>query len=155
MTRSSRSSSSASHRTALAFDFGLRSIGVATGQTRTGTATPLTHLRARDGVPDWDAVARLLETWKPDVVVVGLPLDMDGSESEMCRRAQRFGRRIKGRFGHTVEFQDERLSSREAWDRLPMDSKRSDTHGVAAQVILEDWLTAELDRRTAEPRTLD
>lgn len=130
-------------RSALAFDFGLRWIGVATGQTQTYTATPLSRLAAREGVPDWRHVAALLETWQPDVVVVGLPLNMDGSDSDICRRARRFGRRIAGRFGQIVEFQDERLSSREAHERLPEGSHHTDSHMVAAQVILEDWLNAQ------------
>lgn len=131
------------HRTALGFDYGLRWIGVATGQTATGTATPLTRVPARDGTPDWERIGTLLETWKPDVVVVGLPLNMDGSESEMCRRARRFGRRLAGRFGQIVEFQDERLSSREAMERVAAGTRREAAHGVAAQVILEDWLAAQ------------
>lgn len=127
-------------RSALAFDFGLRWIGVATGQTLTRTATPLSKLPAKDGVPDWNAIGKLLDTWQPDVVVVGLPLNMDGSDSEICRRAKRFGHRIAGRFSCTVEFQDERLSSREAHERLPPGTAPSESHRVAAQVILEDWL---------------
>ncbi len=130
-------------RSALAFDFGLRWIGVATGQTQTRTATPLSKLAARDGVPDWNAIGKLLDTWQPDVVVVGLPMNMDGSDSEICRRARRFGHRIAGRFRCTVEFQDERLTTREAYDRLAPGSAPSASHQVAAQVILEDWLAQQ------------
>ena len=130
-------------RSALAFDFGLRWIGVATGQTQTHTATPRGKLAAKDGVPDWTAIGKLLETWQPDVVVVGLPLNMDGSDSEICRRARRFGHRVAGRFDCTVEFQDERLSSREAHERLPAGTAPSESHQIAAQVILEDWLAQQ------------
>lgn len=127
----------------LGFDYGLRWIGVATGQTTTGTATPLTRLGAREGVPDWEAVKKLLETWQPDLIVIGLPLNMDGSESELCVRAQRFGRRLSGRFGAKVEFQDERLTTREAYDRMASKPRREADHAIAAQVILEDWLAAQ------------
>lgn len=127
-------------RGALAFDWGLAHIGVAVGQTATLTATPLTHLKAREGIPDWDTIGRLIEEWKPDVVVVGLPLNLDGNEGELAPRARKFGRRLAGRFGCTVEFQDERLSSREAYTRTEAGDDPDDLHAIAAQVILEDWL---------------
>lgn len=123
----------------LGFDYGLRWIGVATGQTTTGTATPLTRLGAREGVPNWEAVGQLLDTWQPDLIVIGLPLNMDGSESELCVRAERFGRRLTGRFGARVVFQDERLTTREAYARMAGKPGREADHAIAAQVILEDW----------------
>lgn len=128
----------------LGFDYGLRSIGVATGQTTTGTATPLVRLAAREGIPDWDAVRKLLDTWQPDLIVIGLPLNMDGSESDLCVRAERFGRRLTGRFGAKVVFQDERLTTREAYDRMAGKPRRDADHAIAAQVILEDWLAARV-----------
>lgn len=127
----------------LGFDYGLRWIGVATGQTTTGTATPLTRLSAREGVPDWEVVRKLLDSWQPDLIVIGLPLNMDGSESELCVRARRFGRRLTGRFGAKVAFQDERLTTREAYDRMAGRPGREADHAIAAQVILEDWLAAQ------------
>ena len=72
-------------RTLLGFDYGLERIGVAVGQELTGTATALITVRANDGKPDWDAISRLFEEWQPDDVVIGLPLNMDGSESELSR----------------------------------------------------------------------
>ncbi|HSG88352.1 MAG TPA: Holliday junction resolvase RuvX [Pseudomonadales bacterium] len=131
------------HRTAVAFDWGLRSIGTAVGQTLTKTARPLQTLPARDGIPNWDAVNLLLEEWRPDVVVVGLPLELDGTESEFCASVRRFGRRIAGRFGHIVEFQDERHSTQEARARATENAHRRELHDLAAQVILEDWLRAQ------------
>ena len=65
--------------TLLAFDFGTKSIGVAVGQRITGTARPLTALKANDGTPDWNLIERLLKEWQPDDVIVGLPLNMDGT----------------------------------------------------------------------------
>lgn len=127
-------------RRALAFDWGLRHIGVAAGQTRTGTAQPVTTLKAKDGIPDWERLGALLDEWDPDVVVVGLPLDLDGSDGEMCPGARRFGRRIAGRFSRIVEFQDERLTTREAFSR---GAGHKDTHDLAATIILEDWLRAQ------------
>ncbi len=73
--------------TLLAFDFGTKSIGVAVGQRITGTARPLTALKANDGTPDWNLIERLLKEWQPDDVIVGLPLNMDGTEQPLTARA--------------------------------------------------------------------
>jgi len=140
-------------QTALAFDWGLVHIGVATGQTASRTASPLTHLAARDGIPDWDAIARLLTQWWPDVVVVGLPTDLDGSEGSLAPLARKFGRRIAGRFGCTVEFQDERLTTREAYARTRPGDDPDALHAIAAQVILEDWLSARTTPSSTTPST--
>ncbi len=132
--------------TLLAFDYGLRHIGVACGQTITGTASPLPVLKARDGVPNWAVVAALLEEWRPQRLLVGLPLNMDDSESELSERARKFAARLHGRFGLPVELVDERLSSFAAkgevmargeqrnYGRQPVDS-------IAARIILETWLS--------------
>lgn len=139
----------AAPQTLLGFDFGQRRIGVAVGQRITGTATALTTLTARDGQPDWTQIAHLLETWRPDALVVGLPLHLDGTASEVTHAAQRFARRLEGRFHLPVFLHDERLSShtaeqwlREHAGRLPGSGA---TDRVAAQVILQDWLDSQGD----------
>ena len=81
-------------RTVLAFDFGTKSIGVAVGQEITGTASPLAALKARDGIPDWNVIEKLYEEWQPQLVVVGLPLNMDGTEQEVTQRAKKFANRL-------------------------------------------------------------
>lgn len=136
-------------QTLLGFDFGMRRIGVAVGQHVTGTATALTTLAARDGQPDWTQIAQLIEDWRPDALVVGLPLQLDGTASDLTRAAQRFARRLEGRFRLPVFLHDERLSSHaaERWVRehagkLP-DSGTTDR--VAAQIILQDWLDSQGD----------
>jgi len=131
-------------RTVLAFDFGLRRIGVAAGNALLRTAQPLKVLHARDGVPDWEAVAGLVGEWRPDLLLVGDPLNMDGSDSELCARARRFARRLHGRTGVAVELVDERLSSREAREMLRSGEGRRRTalDAMAAQVILQTWLAA-------------
>src|SRR5690625_959735 len=96
---------------ALSFDYGTRTIGVAVGQSVTGSATPLAPLPARDGGPRWESVAALLDEWQPRLLVVGQPLNMDGTESELSQRAARFARRLEGRFRLPVRLVDERLSS--------------------------------------------
>ncbi len=130
--------------TALAFDFGLRSIGVAYGQSLTGTAKPLTPLKAKDGIPNWDTIQQLLKEWRPNILVIGLPLNMDDSESELSRRARKFGNRLHGRFGIDITFMDERLSSFAAKQDAKAqghkgDYKKQPIDSFAAQMILEDW----------------
>lgn len=100
--------------TVLAFDFGTRQIGLASGQTITATASPQANLPARDGVPDWEHLEALIREWRPALLLVGLPLNMDGSESALCARARKFARRLHGRTGKPVLMVDERLSTHEA-----------------------------------------
>ena len=102
----------------LGFDFGLRRIGIATGNTRTGTSQGLSTVRAKSGLPDWSQIEQLMEQWLPAKLVVGLPLNMDGSESAMSARARKFGERVRRRFGLDVVFVDERLSTAEAEHQL-------------------------------------
>lgn len=132
----------------LGFDYGTRQIGVAVGQTLTASASPLRELRARDGIPDWEEIAALLREWRPDALVVGLPLNMDGTPSDMSARAEKFARRLNGRFNLPVHTHDERLTTYEAkGERLR--SGQSDgfrtrpVDALAAALLLEGWLTAQ------------
>jgi putative Holliday junction resolvase len=129
-------------RVLLGFDFGSKRIGVAVGQELTGTARELLTLNNRNGAPDWDAITRLLEEWRPDALVVGLPLNLDGSEHEVSRMAKRFGNRLRGRYNLPVFTIDERLSSSEAESLLAEQGRfdRADVDKVAARLILESWL---------------
>jgi putative Holliday junction resolvase len=133
-----------SSMTLLAFDFGTKSIGVAVGQQLTGTARPLTALKAQDGVPDWTQIERLLQEWQPQQVVVGLPLNMDGSEQPLTARARKFANRLHGRFGVQVVLHDERLSTVEARaDLFARGGYKALTKGsvdsLSAVIILESW----------------
>ncbi|MCW8919020.1 MAG: Holliday junction resolvase RuvX [Gammaproteobacteria bacterium] len=131
-------------RTLLGFDFGTRRIGVAVGQELTRTATALVTLTSRDGGPDWAAIGRLIEEWQPAALVVGLPLNLDGSESESSRLARRFGNRLAGRYNLPVFTVDERLSSSEAEALLAERGRfdKADIDKLAAQLILQGWLEA-------------
>ncbi|CAN0602345.1 Holliday junction resolvase RuvX [Marinobacter goseongensis] len=134
----------AGNQRVMAFDFGTRRIGVATGQQMLGTGQPQAMIPARDGIPDWEVIARLLAEWQPDLVVVGLPLNMDDSENDMCARARKFGKRLHGRFHVPVEMVDERLTSFEAKGEVMASGGSRDfgRHGVddrAAVLILETW----------------
>ena len=124
----------------LGFDYGRRRIGVAVGQTVTGTATALATLAAREGQPDWDAVTALIEQWQPSALVVGLPLQLDGTEGESSQQARRFARRLEGRYKRPVHLMDERLSSRTAEQHRSRQDPRQGLDALAAQVILQDWL---------------
>ena len=133
------------HETIIAIDFGLRNIGVAVGNTLSLTSRPLAILQARGGVPDWDALSSIFDEWRPDRILVGNPLNMDDSESDMGRQAARFARRIEGRFGLTVTLVDERLSSREAKANALAAGHRGDFASIpvddeAAAIILATWL---------------
>lgn len=131
-------------RTILAFDYGTRNIGLAVGQEFSCSAQELSPLKARDGIPDWNQVARVINEWQPALLLVGLPLNMDGSDSEFGQRARKFGNRLHGRFGLAVEMVDERLTTFSAkgeamarghggnYREAPVDS-------IAARLILESW----------------
>jgi putative Holliday junction resolvase len=125
--------------TVLAFDFGLRNIGVATGQAITRTASEIATVRARDGVPDWNTVDALVRQWEPDALLVGLPLNMDDTESEMSTRAKSFARKLRSRYRLTVELVDERLTSFEA---RGISDEIDTQHAIAARLIAETYLNA-------------
>ena len=128
---------------ALAFDYGTQRIGVAFGQSLTGTATAIKVLKARDGIPNWSEIESLIQEWSPDLFVVGLPYNLDGSDSALMLRAIKFGNRLNGRFGKPCYGMDERLSSLEAAERVnEADSgakKKAAIDDIAAQIILENW----------------
>jgi len=137
-----------SPRTFLGFDHGMKNIGVAVGQELTQTASPLTVIKARDGIPNWDEIEALIVQWQPERLIVGLPLNMDGTEQAMTRVARKFGNRLKGRFNIAVEWQDERLSTYEALEVLGVHSKlqakkRDDVDRISAQLILQSWLNQQ------------
>ncbi len=127
--------------TLIAFDFGERRIGVAVGQSITGSASPLCTLDRRLGnEPNWPEIEAIVRAWKPKAAIVGLPLNMDGSEQRLGTLARRFAQRLHERTGLTVHLCDERLTTREAWERLiEGGSRRHGPDPVAAQIILESW----------------
>ena len=137
--------------TVLAFDFGLKNIGVAYGQSLIGTTKALKPLKARDGIPDWKLIEGLLQEWKPEQLIVGLPLNMDDSESEMSHLARKFGHRLHGRFKLPVEMVDERLSTAEAKSFAREQGhkgnyKDSPVDSFAAEAILGFWLSTLKDQ---------
>ena len=131
--------------TVLAYDFGTRHIGMAVGQTLTHSARPLAVLAAKDGQPDWAEVLKHITEWRPGLLVVGLPLNIDGTESPFCQRARKFARRLQGRSGCKVIMYDERLSTREAKSETKIaqssrNYRESPVDAMAACLILQSWL---------------
>ncbi len=136
-------------RSALAFDFGVKSIGVASGNEITGKASPVTAVKARDGIPDSDCLDRVFREWQPDYVVVGLPLNMDGTYQDLTCRARKFGNRLSNRYRLPVFFKDERLTTKEARAELfaaggyrSLDKGAVDA--LSAVYILEGYFQEEL-----------
>jgi putative Holliday junction resolvase len=129
----------------LGFDFGERRIGVATGQTITLSASPLTTLNAIDNHPDWISIETIIKEWNPSALVVGIPSYLDGSASDMTRKAERFCRQLEGRFQLPVHRINESLTSFEAEQHL-REKKKSTQHNkqeidrMAAAIILQSWL---------------
>lgn len=133
--------------TILAFDFGLRRIGVAVGQQVTQSANPLTVIKNGDTGPDWDAIAALVEDWQPARLVVGMPMNADGSPCEIATKVRKFIEEL-GRFGRPVETEDERFSSLEAEELLKSERaaglrgriSKEMIDSAAATLIAERWL---------------
>ena len=132
----------------LAFDYGTRRIGIASGDTLTRTARALTTLEWNDGVP-WTAIGKLVREYQPAQFVVGLPWNMDGTPTLLTETSRAFAAELKARYDKPVALVDERLSSREA-ESLLRDArasgmkKRRNTHAdvdmIAARILLEQWL---------------
>lgn len=130
---------------AMAFDFGLRRIGVAFGNSVTKTTTPLSVLYAKNGTPtDWTIIDALIEEWQPHQLVVGLPLNMDGSEQSLVAQVKIFAQQLEARYHKPVALFDERLSTIAARERMfeqggykAIHKQRMDS--IAAQIILESW----------------
>ncbi|PKL95205.1 MAG: Holliday junction resolvase RuvX [Gammaproteobacteria bacterium HGW-Gammaproteobacteria-8] len=131
----------------LGLDFGLRRIGVASGNTLTGTARPLATVH-HQGEP-WPALERLIREWRPGRIIIGLPLRADGSDSDISRAVRAFGRELEQRHPDLqLQFQDERHSSQAAGSRF-VEARRSgqarrkdaaNLDSVAAALIVESWL---------------
>jgi putative Holliday junction resolvase len=135
--------------TLLGFDYGERKIGVAVGETQTRTASPLATLPAIRQRPDWERIGDLIAEWQPAALIVGHPFEMTDREAEVATRAKRFARQLTGRFHLPVHLIDERLTTREAWDRLGRSAHRDPRRvdAVAAQLILETWLEERAEGR--------
>ena len=134
MSEAQRPSGVSSALTFLAFDFGTRRVGVASGNTLTRSATALGTLAA-EGEPRFAAIAALIAEWQPDALVVGVPFHPDGAPHDNTQRARRFARQLHGRFGLAVHEVDERYSTTEA-----QSAGAHDLDAASAAVILNQFL---------------
>ena len=130
----------------LAFDFGINHIGVASGNDSTYTVTPRQALKAKDGIPDAQSLQKLMNEWQPALCVVGLPLNADGSEQDMTKKARKFGNRLSANFKLKVVFVDERYTSVSAKEMIfaqggfrALKNGKERIDSVSAAEILEQY----------------
>jgi len=134
----------------IGFDFGLKRIGVAIGQTITQTASPEAIVASKDGKPDWSHITKLFEKWQPTAIVVGLPMRLNGEPQALTQPARKFGQRLNGRYQRPLFFIEEQLSSIEAENRTRQASAKTHIDDHAAQIILENWLQTEYPNEQGE-----
>lgn len=131
--------------TVLGFDYGERRIGIAVGQTITGHASPLETITAINQKPDWTKIQKIIQEWRPDALIIGIPYHLDGKPSEMTEKAERFGRQLEGRFNLPVKTVNETLSSYEAEQELQKKVKisqhnKQEIDKMSAAIIVQSWL---------------
>ncbi|WP_440054055.1 Holliday junction resolvase RuvX [Pseudoalteromonas sp. T1lg65] len=138
----------AGQRSVMGFDFGTKSIGIAIGQEITGTANSLGAVKAKDGIPNWQELENFVTQWQPDLLVVGLPLNMDGTNQDVTFKAKKFANRLHNHFRLPVETQDERLTTADAKARLFDEGgyrnlAKGNVDGMSACIILESFFESQ------------
>ncbi|MEE9320948.1 MAG: Holliday junction resolvase RuvX [Granulosicoccus sp.] len=150
---------SAPHGTCMAFDYGSRRIGVAVGETLTGTTQPLSIVGNTNGTPDWQSIDKLLAEWQPVLLVVGWPLTVSGEEQDITAHVRGFIKKLVSRTALPVFAADERFSSMAAQTELKRQrssgqrrrkTSHADVDTLAAALILENWFK----KRVAKKRSL-
>ena len=131
-------------QTIMAFDFGTQKMGIAVGQSLIQNSNPLALFPMKDGIPNWEELLKIVKQWQPDVFLVGLPLNMDDSESDLSRRARKFARRLRHQTNIDTWMVDERLTTRDARQDLMNlhaqgQAKRIQADSLAAGLLLESW----------------
>ncbi len=130
------------HTTVIGFDFGMKYIGVAVGQTVTCTATPLASIEAKNGIPKWEKITSLIEHWHPDLFMVGMPFALDGSKQSITYAVQKFIGSLSQRYIIPVQAVDERFTTQEARQCLFEKGgfralNKSNIDGFSAKIIIE------------------
>ncbi len=128
----------------MAFDFGTKNIGIAIGQEITGSSQTFYTVKANQGEPEWTQLDKVVFDWNPKLFIVGDPLNFDGSESDMKEKSDKFSYQIQKKYKIPVKLVDERLTTKEARERIKegvdMSLRSSnDIHQISAQIILESW----------------
>ena len=131
-------------QTIMAFDFGTQKMGIAVGQALIESATPLALFPMKDGIPQWENLLKIIKQHQPQLFLVGLPLNMDDSESELSTRARKFARRLRHQSNINTLMVDERLTTREARDELDHyqaqgRGKKLAADSLAAALLIESW----------------
>ena len=126
----------------LAFDFGEKKIGVAVGQTSTNTSSPLKIIFNYHGETNWDEIKEILYEWKPELILVGKPLNMDDSESKIMRKVDKFYKHLTTIYDSKYEYVDERLTTFEAREILK-DNKSDMVDANAAKILIDNWLNID------------
>ena len=134
----------ATHQMIMAFDFGTQKTGMAVGQALIESANPLPLFPMKDGIPNWDNLLKIVKQYQPDLFIIGLPLNMDDSESELSARARKFARRLRHQTNIETLMVDERLTTREARDELGHyqaqgRGKNISADSIAAALFIESW----------------
>lgn len=132
----------------LGFDFGMKRIGVAIGQTVTQSARPLDTIQAKEGIPNWNAITKLIRKWLPDALVVGIPLNMDGTLQPISHLAQQFVADLRKHYPLPIYEIDERLTTKAAREKLFTQGgykalQDGQVDRVAAQLILQNWFASQ------------
>lgn len=129
----------------IAFDYGEKKIGVAVGQTSTNTSSPLQIIFNKDNKTNWISISSLLDEWKPDLILLGKPLNMDGSDSEIMKKVDKFYKELKSIYDADIEFVDERLTTFEAREILK-DEKHDNVDAHAAKILIDNWFDINRDK---------
>ncbi len=128
----------------MAFDFGTQKMGMAVGQSMIESANPLALFPMKDGIPNWDELLKIIRQYQPNLFLVGLPLNMDDTESELSARSRKFARRLRHQTNIETLMVDERLTTREARGELEQyqaqrRKKKLAADSIAAALFIESW----------------
>ena len=123
----------------VAFDFGIKKIGVAVGQTETNTSSPLHVIQNKDNKINWNEISIVLNEWKPDLILIGKPLNMDGTDSEIMKKVDKFFQKLKSTYEAEYQYVDERLTTFEAREILK-ENEKDFVDANAAKILIDQWL---------------
>lgn len=122
----------------VAFDYGTKKIGVAVGQTETYTSSPLQIIYNEHEKTNWNEINILIDEWNPDLILVGKPINMDGTESDIMKRVDNFFKKLEKISNVDCEYIDERLTTFEAKEILGED-RVAEVDAHAAKILIDNW----------------
>ena len=129
----------------VAFDFGEKKIGVAVGQTSTNSSSPLKVIFNKHDKVNWNEINALLEEWKPELILIGKPLNMDGTDSEVMKKVDKFYKHLESLYDANYEYIDERLTTFEAREILK-ENKIDAVDASAAKILIDNWFELNAKR---------